>query len=163
MFTRFQARHFRWLKLIDQRLDRFQALVGPNASGKTTFLDSVNLLCDLMRYRGDVVAAVRMRSADFTKLLWKGQGSSFQIAVEAVIPADAHQQMANQKQKVQAGRYEVDIASSNGPFSIVRHRRSKSHFGAQANESLRVHSRSGLSPSVRRRYETQATQRGDRR
>jgi hypothetical protein len=28
MFTRFQSRHFRCLKLIDQPLDRFQALVG---------------------------------------------------------------------------------------------------------------------------------------
>jgi recombinational DNA repair ATPase RecF len=80
MFTRFQALHFRCLKLVDQPLDRFQALVGPNASGKTTFLDLVALLSDLMRFRGDVPEAVQKRSADFTKLLWKVEGSSFQIA-----------------------------------------------------------------------------------
>ena len=50
-----------------------------------------------------------MRSADFTKLLWKGEGSSFQIAVEAMIPAEVHQQMAKDKQKFQAVRYEVEI------------------------------------------------------
>jgi predicted ATPase len=109
MLTRFQARHFRCLKQIDQRLDRFQALVGPNASGKTTVLDVVTLLSDLMRYRGDVPAAIRMRSADFSKLLWKGQDSAFQIAVEAMIPAEVHQQMAKEKQKFQAVRYEVEI------------------------------------------------------
>ena len=109
MFTRLQSRHFRCLKFNDQRLDRFQALVGPNASGKTTFLDLIILLSDLMRYRGDVTEAVHKRSADFTKLLWKGEGSSFQIAVEAMIPEDVRRQMANEKQKFQAVRYEVEI------------------------------------------------------
>ena len=41
MFTRIQVASLSMLKLVDQRLDRFQALVGPNASGKTTFLDLV--------------------------------------------------------------------------------------------------------------------------
>jgi predicted ATPase len=109
MFTRFQARQFRCLKLIDQRLDRFQALVGPNASGKTTFLDLVVLLSDLMRARGDVPEAVHKRSGDFAKLVWKGAGPSFQIAVEAMIPADVHQQMTKEKQKFQAVRYEVEM------------------------------------------------------
>lgn len=109
MFTRFQARHFRCLKLVDQRLDRFQALVGPNASGKTTFLDVVTLLSDLMRSRGDVLEAVHQRSADFAKLLWKGEGSSFQIAVEAMVPSDVRQQMSKDNQKFQAVRYEVEI------------------------------------------------------
>ena len=109
MFTRIQVHHFRSLKLVDQPLGRFQALVGPNASGKTTFLDLLVLLGDIMRLRGDVPEAVRKRSADFTKMLWKGEGSSFQLAVEARIPDDVHQQMDKEKQKFQAVRYEVEI------------------------------------------------------
>lgn len=69
IFTRLQAHRFRSLEQVDQRLDRFQALVGPNASGKTTFLDVFGLLSDLMRHRGDVQEAVGQRSADFSKLL----------------------------------------------------------------------------------------------
>jgi hypothetical protein len=80
MFTRFQARHFRCLKLIDQPLDRFRALVRLNASGKTTFLDLAVRLSDLMRFRGDVPVAVCKRSAVFTKLLRKREGSSLEIA-----------------------------------------------------------------------------------
>ena len=91
MITSIQTRNFRSLRMIDQRLGRFQALVGPNASGKTTFLDLLVLLSDMMRFRGDVPEVVRKRSADFTKLLWKGEGSAFQIAVEARIPDEVHQ------------------------------------------------------------------------
>lgn len=109
MFTRIQARHFRSLKAIDQPLGRFAALIGPNASGKTTFLDLFSLLSDLMRSRGDVPEAVYKRSADFTKLLWKGEGSSFQIAVEARIPEDVRLRMAKAKQNYCVARYEIEI------------------------------------------------------
>ena len=46
MFTRLQTRGYRCLKSIDQDLGDFRALVGPNASGKTTFLDKPEqILC----------------------------------------------------------------------------------------------------------------------
>ena len=51
-----------------------QALVGPNASGKTTFFDVIGLLSDLIRRRGDVREAVLSRSASFEKLIWQGAG-----------------------------------------------------------------------------------------
>lgn len=78
MFTRIQTRSFRCLKSVDQTLDRFCALVGPNASGKTTFLDVIALLGDLMKNRGDVLQSVQHRSrGDFEKLLWLGKDAAF--------------------------------------------------------------------------------------
>ena len=74
------------MKSIDQSIGAFQALVGPNASGKSTLLDVLMLLSDIMRHRGNVAEAVMRRSSDFSKLLWKGEGQSFQIAVEAILP-----------------------------------------------------------------------------
>lgn len=109
MFTRLQARHFRSLRQVDQSLDRFQALVGPNASGKTTYLDVFVLLSDLMRFRGDVVETVGNRSAAFSELLWKGEGSAFQIAVEAKIPDEVHKLMDKNKHIYQKVRYEIEI------------------------------------------------------
>ena len=109
MFTRLQAYRFRSLGLVDQPLERFQALVGPNASGKTAFLDILVMLSDIMRSRGDVPEAVGKRSADFSKLLWKGDGSSFQISVEAKIPEDIRNIMAKEKQVFQKVRYEIEI------------------------------------------------------
>lgn len=109
MFSRIQAKHFRCLKSIDQRLGRFQALVGPNASGKTTVMDLFVSLSDIMRCRGEVGRAIGERSADFSRLLWKGEGSSFQIAVEAIIPEEVRLLMDGEKRKFQVARYEVEI------------------------------------------------------
>ena len=43
MFTRIQTRSFRCLRSVNQTLGPFRALVGPNASGKTTFLVIIHL------------------------------------------------------------------------------------------------------------------------
>jgi predicted ATPase len=110
MFTRIQARSFRSLKSADQTLGRFRALVGPNASGKTTFLDVIGLLGDLMKNRGDVLRTIQDRSTDFEKLLWMGQGHAFHLAVEAEIPKLVKEQMAPEKQKFNLIRYEVEVA-----------------------------------------------------
>ena len=108
MFTRVQARHYRCLKWLDQPLGRFHALVGPNASGKSTFLDVLELLSDLMFTRGDVHETLLPRSSSFVDLLWKGCGSKFQVAVEAKVPETIAKKMAEDKRtKYDSVRYEI--------------------------------------------------------
>src|ERR1039458_4110751 len=109
MFTRIQTRHFRCLRSVDQSLGRFRALVGPNASGKTTFLDVIGFLSDLMKDRGDLLRPVQTRSADFEKLLWMGKGQAFELAVEAIIPGTVQTEMGQEKQRFNRARYEVEI------------------------------------------------------
>lgn len=109
MFTRIQTRLFRCLKSVDQTLGPFRALVGPNASGKTTFLDVIGFLGDLMRNRGEVGDTVRGRSRSFENLLWMGQGQSFQLAVEAVVPEAVRKMVAEDKQRFVQVRYEVEV------------------------------------------------------
>lgn len=110
MFTRIQARSFRCLKAVDQTLGPFRALVGPNASGKTTFLGVIGLLGDLMKNRGEVLRTVQEQSAEFHKLLWMGKGRGFQLAVEADIPTAVKKDMAEDKQRFNRVRYEVEVA-----------------------------------------------------
>ncbi|WHZ16283.1 MAG: hypothetical protein OJF52_003132 [Nitrospira sp.] len=110
MFTRIQASSFRCLKSVDQSLGPFRALVGPNASGKTTFLDVIGFLGDLVKNRGDVLRSIQERSGDFEKLLWMGLGHSFQLAVEAEIPAAVKKEMDPEKSRFNRVRYEVEIA-----------------------------------------------------
>jgi predicted ATPase len=115
MFSRVQTRHFRSLRAVDQTLSSVQALVGPNASGKSTFLDVIGLLSDLTRSRGDVRETVLSRSSDFSKLLWHGAGAgadsaaAFQLAVEAPIPPAVRARLAPDKQHYELVRYEVEV------------------------------------------------------
>lgn len=109
MFTLVQARKFRSLKCIDQDTSSFQALVGPNASGKTTFLDVLDLIGELVRNRGDVFETMTSRSVSFEKLLWLGRGSEFQLAVEADIPEKVRAQLSPDKSAYTHVRYEVEI------------------------------------------------------
>lgn len=110
MFTRIQAKHFRSLRSIDQPLQSFHALVGPNASGKTTFLEVISILRDLVVHNGNVSAAVQERSSDFKKLVWKGEQDSFQLAVEAGIPQEIRKHMDPVKSELfSTVRYEIEL------------------------------------------------------
>jgi predicted ATPase len=118
MFTRIQTRSFRCLKTVDQTLGHFRALVGPNASGKTTFLDVIGFLSDLMSNRGDVLSTVQSRSTNFEDLVWKREGRSFQLAVEADIPDEVKKAVAEDKQGYTRVRYEVEIGLEEGNNEI---------------------------------------------
>jgi predicted ATPase len=98
---------------VDQKLGNFCALVGPNASGKTTFLDVISFLGDLVRNRNDVAETVLQRSSNFEKLLWMGQGKSFQMALEAEIPEHLKAQIVSKNQRFSHIRYEIEISSGD--------------------------------------------------
>jgi predicted ATPase len=109
MFTRIQALRFRCLRYVDQRLGRFATLVGPNASGKTTFLDVIAFLGELTETGGKVIDAVRERSASFHHLLWLGEGDSFQIAVEAWLPDSVRRMLKPDLADYTHVRYEIEV------------------------------------------------------
>lgn len=120
MFTRIQTRHFRSLKSVDRALAQFQALVGPNASGKTTFLDVIGFLGELMRNRGDVLRTVQERSSMFESLLWKGEGDAFQLAVECRIPSHILAKIGRPYAGLEWLRYEVQIGQQNNEIGLER-------------------------------------------
>jgi predicted ATPase len=106
------------LKNVDQKLGSFSALVGPNASGKTTFLDVISFLGDLVRNRSDVAETVMARSSNFSKLLWLEQGKTFQLAIEAEIPPHLHQAMHEKNQRFTHIRYEVEVGFGSDENTI---------------------------------------------
>lgn len=85
MFSRVEALHFRCLRDVKQTLGPFHVLVGPNASGKTTFLDAISFASDLVTHGLD--AAIRARTQNFEDLLWARKGDGFALLLDVRLPA----------------------------------------------------------------------------
>ena len=64
MLTKIEALNYRALHYVSQPLEPFQILIGPNASGKTTFLDVIALLADIIP-APNLGDAIRQRVPDF--------------------------------------------------------------------------------------------------
>ena len=84
MITRIEALRRRCLGFVQQNLNGFQVLVGPNAPGKTTFLDVISFLSTLVSDGPE--SAIGDRTANFRDLLWMQDGNGFELAIEARIP-----------------------------------------------------------------------------
>jgi hypothetical protein len=111
-----ESLRYRCLRDIRQELDSFQVLVGPNASGKSTFLDVIRLPGDLLR-RG-VVSAIRDRSSNPRNLFWMGEGQRFEVALELQIPEERRRRLPHEGYKF--ARYEVAVGlDSRGELSLL--------------------------------------------
>jgi predicted ATPase len=117
MFTLIEAKNFRCLQYVRQPLDEFHVLVGPNASGKTTFLDVIAFLGRLVSDGLDT--ALEERTRNFEDLLWSRSGDHFELAIEARIPDERRQLLANAE--FDTIRYEVSIGpgASDGAISLL--------------------------------------------
>ncbi|MSR58467.1 MAG: ATP-binding protein [Planctomycetaceae bacterium] len=106
MLTLIEALNYRCLRYIRQPLGPFHVLVGPNASGKTTFLDVVVFLGKLVS--DGLEAALSERSPNFDDLTWGRAGGRFELAIEAKIP-DGLAQLVSPVHKFTTTRFEVAL------------------------------------------------------
>ena len=109
MISLIEALNFRCLRYVRQSLAPFEVLLGPNASGKTTFLDVIAFLSDMVS--GDLETAVAKRTQNFADLIWGRKGVGFQLAVEVRIPDERRKLLAEEYQRFTTVRYEVEIVS----------------------------------------------------
>lgn len=115
MIRRVQVLNYRALRYVDQFLAPFQILIGPNASGKSTFLDAIKLLAELVE-KNSVYEVVQARSeAGLEDLTWMRQTDWFEIALEADIPSHLHQ-------KHPKLRYEVRLGVDQGEIALLSER-----------------------------------------
>lgn len=116
MITKVEALNYKCLKHLSRPLRDFQVLVGPNASGKSTFLDVVNFLGDLVSEGLDF--AVEKRGDSLSELFWMRTGTSFQLAVEFMIP----ESLRSNRSPFARARYEIEVSGENGERSIIEER-----------------------------------------
>lgn len=94
MLTRIQARNYRCLKHVDQTLSNFDVLVGGNGVGKSTFLDVISFLSEIVSQPRDSLAnALQKRAELFDQLLFDGTKGTFELAIEATIPSNVIQML----------------------------------------------------------------------
>jgi len=105
MIQMIEALSYRCLRDVRQTLASFQILVGPNASGKSSFLDVVRFLSDLVSE--GLEAAITLRSENLQDLIWNRQATRFELAVEAEIPQDRRKLLV--APTYQRCRYEVAV------------------------------------------------------
>jgi predicted ATPase len=116
-----EALGYRSLRYVSQRLGPFHVLVGPNASGKSTFLDVVGFLGDVLRggvsaaVQGDPRFGIPLRAPDGKHLVWMREGDRFELAIEVTIPEDRLSRIKNGRPEL--CRYEVAIDVA-GPLRI---------------------------------------------
>ena len=106
MLSLVEVLNYRCLRYVRQPLDRFHVLVGPNASGKTTFLDVASFISD---YVSDgLQVALEKRTPNFIDLLFGREGDKFEIAVEVGIPDELRNKTAAAVQDATC-RYELVV------------------------------------------------------
>lgn len=105
MIRRIQALQYRCLRYVDQNVGDFHVLVGPNASGKSSFLEVIGFLGSLV---GEgLESAVFNDYPDFRDLVWQRQGSRFELAIELAIPESRRKLLPRPEYSIV--RYEVAI------------------------------------------------------
>ena len=109
VIQRIEALGYRCLKYVCQDLQAFQVLVGPNASGKSTFLDVVSFLADIVAL-GPVDAVMKKRAPDLRDLAWMRRGDRIELAVNIALPEERRQRLKNGDYN--GARYEVAIGMS---------------------------------------------------
>ncbi len=121
MISRIEALNYRCLKYVDQPLERFQVLVGPNASGKSSFLDVIALLGDFVRDGLDEAILrsprhPRGRATIVDELIFNQSADRFELAVELRVPSRLRRTGSGNYERV---RYEVALGKSEGNGELV--------------------------------------------
>lgn len=136
MLRRIEALGYRCLKYKCQDLLPFQVLVGPNASGKSTFLDAVSFVADVVAL--GPAEAVYTRAVDVRDLVWMRQGDRLELAVEMALPEDRRNRLKNGDYT--GARYELAVGLSGETgelavlaetFWLTQHREERSEASPQ--------------------------------
>ena len=124
MIRSIEVLNFRGLRHVKVDLARFQVLVGPNASGKSTLFDALHLIRDALSVglegaiQGDSRHDVPHRASDPRDLTWMRGGGNIEIAVTADLPDHVRGRLARSNGGYSWCRYEIAIDTA-GPLRFA--------------------------------------------
>ncbi len=107
MIRRIEVRNYKLLRYVDQSLSHFHVLIGPNASGKTTFMDVMNFMSDIVNKGID--EAIMTRASNYSDLTFSSQGGDIELALEIQLPENIKNLLEKQFDVI---RYEMRIGLS---------------------------------------------------
>jgi predicted ATPase len=139
MIRLIEAKNYRSLKYISQPLGDFHVLVGANATGKTTFLDVVSFIADLVGNGVDY--AINQRTQNYMDLTFGGKGGDIELAIELEIPQEQRSLLPDNK--FDRVRFEVRIGLTNDTQEHAIHEErviliDKEHAYKNFNGALRL-------------------------
>ncbi len=113
MIRRIEALNYRCLRYVSQPLEHFHVLVGPNASGKSAFLDVLGLIRDLLTEglddailaREDLIESIG-RARRVEELIFNQIADQFELAIELEIPNELRTKAHD---RYQIARYEIAV------------------------------------------------------
>ena len=99
IINRIQVLNYGCLRYVDVPMDRFHVLIGPNASGKSTLMDAIKFVSDVVR--DGVESAWRKRTSNFADLVWgrpdEAEDQRFEIALEFCLPDEVRQLLPGER------------------------------------------------------------------
>ena len=114
IISRVQVLNYGCLRYVDVPMNRFHVLIGPNASGKSTLMDAIKFVSDVVR--DGVDAACFKRTSNFQDLVWgrppNPEDQRFEIALEFALPDDIRQKMPREH-PYETFRYEIAVGTTS--------------------------------------------------
>ena len=117
MISLIETLHYRCIRNASQKLDRFHILVGPNASGKSTFLDVIAFLGDIVKE--GPTKAIEKRAPFYRDMIWLKEDSIIEFAIESEIPEKVRQKLSRKGEIL--CRYEISLGEifETGRFGLI--------------------------------------------
>lgn len=99
IINRIQVLNYGCLRYVDVPMDRFHVLIGPNASGKSTLMDAIKFVSDVVR--DGVESAWMKRTSNFADLVWsrpdERENQRFEIALEFGLPDEVREMLPTER------------------------------------------------------------------
>lgn len=110
MIKTIEVLFYKGFKHAKAELEPYNILVGPNASGKSSFFDVLNFVRDMLNE--GAVSAVQKRSSYFQELIWNQTKDYFEFVLELRVPEKNRQQYG-------IARYEIALVQNETDGIVI--------------------------------------------